>query len=61
MFCNFLVTMDPLNNDMNLRENTSCKIHYFEVLSDKNPAELEHLYDYCEGNYLGHPARHGQR
>ena len=34
---------------------------YFEVLSDDIPAELEPLYDYFEDNYLGRPARHGQR
>ena len=36
-------------------------LHYIEVLSDDNPAELEPLYDYFENNYLGRPARHGQR
>ena len=35
--------------------------HYFEVLSDNIPAELELLYDYFEDNHLGRPARHGQR
>ena len=34
---------------------------YFEVLSDDIPAELKPLYDYFEDNYLGRPARHGQR
>ena len=36
-------------------------LHYFEVLSDDIPAELEPLYDYFEDNYLGCPIRHGQR
>ena len=36
-------------------------VHYFEALSDDIPAELEPLYDYFEDNYLGRPARHGQR
>ena len=35
--------------------------HYFEVLSDDIPAVLEPLYNYFEDNYLGRPARHGQR
>ena len=36
-------------------------LHYFEVLSDDIPAELEPLYDYFEDNYLGRPARHGKQ
>ena len=35
--------------------------HYFEVVSDDIPAELEPLYDYLEQNYLKRPVRHGQR
>ena len=36
-------------------------LHYFEVLSDDIPEELEPRYDYFEDNYLGCPIRHGQR
>ena len=36
-------------------------LYYFEVFSDEIPAELEPLYEYFEDNYLGGPARHGQR
>ena len=36
-------------------------LHYFEVLPDDIPAELEPLYDYFEDNHLGRPARHRQR
>ena len=36
-------------------------LHYFEVFSDDIPAKLEPLYDYFDNNYLGRPARHGQR
>ena len=35
--------------------------HYFEVLFDDIPTELEPLYEYFEDNYLGRPASHGQR
>ena len=36
-------------------------LHYFEVLFDEIPAELEPLYNYFEDNYLGRPTRHVQR
>ena len=35
--------------------------HYFEVPSGDIPAELEPLYGYFEDDFLGRPARHGQR